>query len=187
MRPPSWLSYPVAVLILAAWVPAQRRHDPLFPAEVDQLRDTAQEPEMRLKLYVQFARARLDAVAQARIDPKVTDKAEAIHDRLQDFVDVYDELNDNVDTFADRRDDIRKVLKTIIEADTEFQAKLRAVKDSASAPSAEAKEYEFVLSNAVDAVDSSAKDHRDLLNEQEDLAKQKRLIKPGVPDTEKKK
>jgi len=166
---------------------AQPRHDPLMPAEVDQLRDTAQEPEMRLKLYVQFTRARLDAVTQVRSDPKVEDKADAIHDRLQDFVDLYDELDDNVDTYADRRDDIRKALKLVIEADTEFQAKLRAIKDSGSAAPAEAKSYAFVLSNAIDAVDSAAKDHRDLLNEQDELAKQKKLIKPGQQDAGKGK
>ncbi len=168
-------------LLALAWLPAtraERRHDPLNPQEIDQLRDTAVEPEARLKLYVKFARARLDTLEQLRSDPKTTDRGSTIHDRLQDFLDVYDELNDNVDTYADRRWDLRKALKGVIEADTEFQAKLRAVQDAANTPPAEFRQYQFVLSSALEAVDSSVQDHRHLLAEQEELAKRKRLIKP---------
>ncbi|PYJ76529.1 MAG: hypothetical protein DME69_12945 [Verrucomicrobia bacterium] len=65
-------------------------------------------------------------------------------------------------------------LKAVIEADTEFQAKLRALKDAAGIQEHEAKEYEFVLSNAIDAVDSGADDHRKLLAEEEEAAKHKK-------------
>jgi hypothetical protein len=156
---------------------AQKHGDPLTAAEIDQLRDTAQDPEMRLKLYVQFTRARLEAITQAQSDPKVTERSQAIHDKLQDFLDVYDELDENVDMFADRRNDIRKPLKLVIGADTEFQAKLRAFKDAASNKD-EIKEYEFLLSNALDAVNNGLQDHRQLLTEQDDAAKNKKLIKP---------
>jgi hypothetical protein len=158
---------------------AQNRRDPLTDAEINQLRDTAQEPEMRLKLYVQFVRARMDAVTQAAANPSLKNRGETIHDALQDFLDLYDELNDNVDMFADHRDDIRKALKLVLDADTEFQAKLRALQSSSTIPAPEAKQYEFVLSNAMDGVDSSVKDHRDTLSQQDDLAKAKKLIKPG--------
>ena len=171
-----------AVLLLAALLAnfglAQRHNDPLTSAEIDQLRDTAQEPELRLKLFVGFARARLDAVTQAQSDPKVADHAEAVHDRLQDFLDVYDELDENVDMFADRRNDIRKPLKLVITADTEFQEKLRTFKDGSANSKDDVKQYEFLLSNAVDAVSNGLQDHRQLLTEQEAAAKNKRLIKP---------
>src|SRR5471030_770065 len=133
----------VLLACYSAW--ADRRHDPLNQLEVDQLRDTAQEPELRLKLYIKFARTRLDAIEQVRTDPKATDKAQQTHDHLQDFLDVYDELNDNVDTFADRKSDLRKTLKFVIDADTEFQAKLRALKGSATAIPAETQKYDFLL------------------------------------------
>jgi len=167
----------VTLLAVAFAASAEPRREVLTSAEIDQLRDTAQEPEMRLKLYVKFARARLDTVDQARTNPKTTDHGQEMHDRLQDFLDIYDELNENVDTFADRRADIRKVLKNIIEADNEFQAKLRALRDSKNAPAEEAKQYEFLLGNALDTLDSSVQDHRQLLSEQEEAAKHKKLIK----------
>ena len=165
-------------LLLVAGARAERRRDPLTPSEIDLLRDTAQEPDARLKLFVGFARARLNLVDKVGTDPEVKDKAQATRARLQDFLDVYDELDDNVDTFSDRKDDIRKSLKMVIEADTEFQAKLRALKDAEASQKKDAGEYDLLLADIIEAVDSGANDHRQLLTEQQELAKQKKLIKP---------
>jgi hypothetical protein len=166
-----------SVLLVSSVVAQRRGRDPLTPAEIDQIRDTAQEPEQRLKFYIKFTRDRIDRIQQVRLDPKITDKPQAIRERLQDFLDLYDELDENVDVFADRKNDIRKPLKLVIDADTEFESKLRALKDSAAATPGQASQYEFLLSNAIDAVEGGAKDHRDLLAEQEELAKKKKLIK----------
>lgn len=167
----AWWLLP-CLLLSQAW--AQRRREPLNPAEIDLLRDAAQNPEQRIKLFLQFARARLTSLEQMRADPKTTNRAQQTHDLLQDFLDVYDELNDNIDTFVGRKADLRKPLKTVIEADTEFQAKLRALKESAQAAPSEVQLYQFLLGNALDAVDSSTQDHRQLLAEQEEAAKHKK-------------
>ena len=150
---------------------AQRRPDPLNPVEIDELRDASWEPQQRLGLYVKFARARLVSLEQMRNDPKTKDRGQQTHDMLDNFVAIYDELNDNLDMYQERKQDFRKPLKTIIEADTEFQAKLRALKDASGVPAEEAKQYEFALSNALDTVDSSAEDHRKLLADLEEAAK----------------
>ncbi|HET7892098.1 MAG TPA: hypothetical protein VFL34_11250 [Candidatus Sulfotelmatobacter sp.] len=154
---------------------AQRHREPLTQPEIDQIRDASWEPKQRLALYVQFARARLVKLEQMRSDPKTTDRPRQTHDLLDDFQLLYDELNDNIDTYVDRKDDIRKPLKLVIDADTEFQAKLRALKDAADIPADEAHQYEFVLTNALETVDTSAEDHRKLLVDQEDAAKHKKL------------
>jgi len=154
---------------------AQRRRDPLTQPEIDKIRDASWEPDQRLSLYVQFARARLVKLEQMRSDPKATDRAQQTHDLLDDFQLLYDELNDNIDTYVDRKDDIRKPLKKIIEADTEFQAKLRALKDAADVKPEESRQYEFVLSNVLDSVDASSEDHKKLLADQEEAAKNKKL------------
>jgi chromosome segregation ATPase len=166
----------VALLNSPAW--AQRQRDSLTNPEVDQLRDTALEPDLRVKLYVKFARARLASLEPAQSDSKTTDRGKETHDRLQEFLDVYDEMNENIDTYVDRKSDLRKALKAVIEADTEFQAKLRALKDAANTAKEEAKQYEFLLSTALETLDSSAQDHRQLLTEQEEAAKQKKKTKP---------
>ena len=144
---------------------AQRRRDPLNPLEIDQLRDAMLDPDERLKLYVKFSRDRMTKLEQMRSDPKTTDRARQTHDMLEDFLGVYDELNDNIDMYVGRKDDIRKPLKVIIEADTEFQSKLRALKNAATTNAAEASQYEFLLTDALDTVDSSADDHRKTLAE----------------------
>jgi len=165
------------LIFLTALAFAQKHRDPLTEAEINQVRDTSWEPRLRLPLYLQFARARLVKLEEVRNDPKAKDRARQTHDLLDDFQLLYDELNDNIDTYVERKNDIRKPLKAIVEADTEFQAKLRALKDAAGVSSSEAQQYAFVLDNAIDTVDSSTEDHRKLLEDQEELAKHKKLIK----------
>ncbi len=156
---------------------AQRRRDPLNPLEIDQLRDAMLDPDQRLKLYVQFSRDRMTKLEQMRSDPKATERGRQTHDMLDDFLAVYDELNDNIDMYVGRKDDIRKPLKLVIEADTEFQAKLRAIKNSANTSAAEASQYEFLLTDALDTVDSSADDHRKTVAEVEEYMKKKKKQK----------
>jgi hypothetical protein len=177
MTASSFRSGLMIVLLLAGCCSAraQRHREPLTQAEIDQIRDASWEPKQRLTLYIQFTRARLVKLEQMRSDPKTKNRPRQTHDLLDDFQLLYDELNDNIDTYVDRKDDIRKPLKLIIEADTEFQAKLRALKDAADIPAEESHQYEFVLTNVLETVDTSAEDHHKLLAEQEDAAKHKKL------------
>jgi hypothetical protein len=128
---------------------------------------------------LKFTHDRLDKLEQVRADPKLTpkDRATATHDRLQDFLDLYDELNDNIDTFIDRKNDIRKPLKAVIEADAEFQKRLKALSDSAAAAKEDVRAYEFVLSSTLDTLNDSATDHQQLLQDQEEMAKHKQFTK----------
>ncbi|MGA8202591.1 MAG: hypothetical protein WB814_21160 [Candidatus Sulfotelmatobacter sp.] len=162
------------VALLVGTGVAQRHRDPFTQAEIDQIRDTSWEPQLRLGLYVKFARARLVGMEEMRADPKTKNRAQQTHDKLDDFLLIYDELNDNIDTYVDRKNDIRKPLKLVIDADTEFQAKLLALRDAAGVSPEEFKQYEFVLSNALDTVDSTAEDHKQTLADQEEAAKHRK-------------
>jgi len=167
----------VVLLALAMPAPAgaaPRHRDPLTQAEIEQIRDASWEPNQRLALYVKFARARLAQIEALRADPKAKDRAQQTHDLLDDFQLIYDELNENIETYVDRKDDIRKPLKMVIEGDTEFAAKLRALKDAADASSAELQRYEFVLTTAIDSVDNSGEDHRKLAADLEEAVKHKK-------------
>jgi hypothetical protein len=170
----AWLGF---LFLATSLLSAQRQRDPFTQSEIDQIRDVSWEPQQRLALYVKFARERLVAMQQMRNDPKAKDRAQQTHDKLDDFVAIYDELNDNIDTYIDRRNDIRKPLKQIIAADSEFQSELLALKDAANVPPEEAKQYEFVLSNALDTLKDSADDHRNLLEGQQDAAKHRKFEK----------
>src|SRR6266704_5671838 len=168
------LTIPLLAVMASLSFAQQHHRDPLTDPEVNKVRDAAQEPEIRLKLYVEFARARLDKLQQVHSDPKAPDRERQTRDAIQDFADVYDELSLNVDTFADRGEDLRKALKPIIEADTEFGSKLRAFKSSLTGNREQAQQYEFLLGSALEATDAAAKDHRELLAEQEVTFKNKK-------------
>ena len=175
-----WTEWRVAlgfVFLLTLPVCAQKKNDPLTPEEIDQLRDVMLEPDERLKLYVKFTRDRMAKLEGMRSNPKATERGLQTHDMLQDFLTLYDELNDNIDMYVGRKNDIRKPMKVVIEADTEFQSKLRALKNAAGMNAAEAKQFEFLLTDALDTVDASADDHRKTLAEVEEYVKQQKKRK----------
>jgi hypothetical protein len=165
------------VFLLTLAVCAQKKNDPLTSVEIDQLRDVMLEPDERLKLYVKFARDRMAKLEEMRSNPKATERGLQTHDMLQDFLTLYDELNDNIDMYVGRKNDIRKPMKVVIEADTEFQSKLRALKSAASTNPPELKLFEFLLTDALDTVDSSADDHRKTLTEVEEYVKEQKKRK----------
>lgn len=146
------------------------KRDPLTEAEVAQLRETTQEPLKRIKLLVDFARARMFAIDQIRGDHKLEGgRGKQIHDLLEDFNYIADELDSNVDMYARQHSDLRKPLKGVVEGYTEWQLKLRALKEAdQSKPSAvaEMKEYEFPLESAIETVNAGLDSTRELLDKQ---------------------
>ena len=146
--------------------------EPLDEREIDKLREVAQEPDKRLKLLVEFARARLAAIDQLRGEARLAaDRGAQVHDLLEDFTKLVDEMGDNIYDYVDRKYDLRKALKFVIEGDTEFQLKLRTLKEQGPGAGAKAGsetgDYTFALQNAIEAVDLSLDDSRKLLAKQE--------------------
>jgi chromosome segregation ATPase len=145
--------------------------EPLNNKEIDDLRETAQEPEKRLKLMVQFAHARLTTIEQLRSEPRLAaDRGPRVHDLLEDFTKLVDEIGDNIDDYASRKEDLRKALKAVIEGDTDFQLKLRTLKEQgpgAGGKASEVQDYTFALQNAIEAVNLGLDDTRKLLADQE--------------------
>lgn len=169
----------LALLLLASVAIAGRvRRDPLTEAETDQLREAAQDPGPRLKLYIKFATARLETIEQLRTDPKMaTDRGQRIHDLLEDFVNIVDEIDQNVDSYDERDLDLRKPLKALIEADSGWQLRLRTLKEAPHSDPAAANEfrdYAFTLETALDSVSSSGDNARKVLQEQEARPKKKK-------------
>lgn len=149
-----------------------KRRDPLTPKEVDEMRDAAQDGAERLKLLTKFARARMLAIEQIRGDSKLADRPKQVHDLLDDFAEIVDEMDRNLDMYQRERSDLRKGLKLEIEALTDFQLKLRAIKQTSSED--DLREYGFVLDSAVEAVNSnldSARESLDQQNQQAEAAK----------------
>ncbi len=168
-------------MLLCGPVLAQRHigRDPLTPEETDKLRDTAQEPNERLKLYVGFARVRLTSIQQVLADTKAKDRSKQLHDLLEDFATLCDEIGDNVETYHAEKWDIRKSMKVVIEGSSEFQAELRAISEKTKGPDAppDAEQYKFVLQDAMESLNNYADDARHIMQEQNALAKEKKLKK----------
>src|SRR5947209_18178955 len=97
MRIRAIVSFAITLLLSAQVWPQLHDRDPLTDKEVDQLRETAIEPEKRLKLMVEFTRARMLAIDQLRSDPKMgKDRGKRMHDLLEDIATLIDEIDDNV-------------------------------------------------------------------------------------------
>ncbi|HEY4899214.1 MAG TPA: hypothetical protein VIH91_00195 [Terriglobales bacterium] len=171
--------WPIYLLFLSLMVaPAltqTRDRDPLTDAEVDQMREAADYPNKRLELMVRFAKERVAMIGILRSDPASATRPKQIHDYLQDFITLLDETDDNIDMYASHHSDLRKGLKLLIEANSEWQLQLRQLKEQS--PAEELQQYSFVLSNAVDTVADSAKNARETLEEQNKLAAEKKLNK----------
>lgn len=171
--------WPAILMVVLSWLlssSAQRRgRDPLTDAEVDQMREAADLPNKRIELLVKFARDRLTEADGLRAEPASAENTKKIHDLVEDFIAIVDEIDDNIDMYASHNADMRKGLKLLIEADSEWQLKLRQLKEK-SQPD-ELQQYSFVLTNATDTVADSGKTARETLTEQNKLAAEKKLIK----------
>jgi len=155
---------------------AAQRADPLNAKEIDEMREAADYPDKRLELMTGFARARFAAIEQLRADPKsAKDRPAQIHDLLQDFTSLLDEIDDNIDMYASHKTDMRKGLKLVIEADSEWRLQLRKLKEQS--PPEELAQYSFVLANAGEAAEDTADSGRKELQTQNELAKEKKLNK----------
>ena len=176
MRQTQWVVWLVVLMCCLAQYGAAQRRDPLNDKEIDEMREAADYPDKRLELMIGFARARMASIEQLRADPKsAKDRPMQIHDLLQDFISLLDEIDDNIDMYGSHKTDMRKGLKLVIEADSEWQLQLRKLKEQS--PPEELDQYSFVLTNASEAVGDSADSARKELQEQNELAKNKKLIK----------
>lgn len=176
MRPTRWLLRLVALTCFLVPYGACQRHDPLNAKEIDEMREVADYPNKRLELMTGFARGRLLSIEQLSADPKsAKDRPAQIHDLLQDFTSLLDEIDDNIDMYGSHKTDMRKGLKLVIEASSEWQLQLRKLKQQS--PPEELSQYSFVLTNATEAVEDTADSARKELQTQNDLAKDKKLNK----------
>jgi hypothetical protein len=163
----------VVILMLAASsaAPGGRvRRDPLTEAETDQLREQAMEPVARLRLYIKFAGVRILDIEEVPANAKTdANRGQKIHDLLEDFANLIDEIDDNIDNYSEHGSDIRKPLKELIDAESDWSFRLRALKDAATKDpqtAKEARDYSFALDAAIDSVNDSADSARKTLEEQ---------------------
>ena len=168
--------FAVSLLLVSVGSLTAQKRDPMNAKEVDEMRESADWPDKRLELMVKFARARMTAVEQLQANPKTAkDRPMQIHDLLEDFSALVDEIEDHVEMYGSHNADMRKGLTLLIEANSEWQLQLRKLKQQS--PPEELDQFSFVLANATDAVSDIGDDARQVLQKQNELAREKKLTK----------
>jgi hypothetical protein len=146
----------VLLLLFAAPMWAQGSKDPLTEAEAEQIRDVADQPPERIKLYMKFIEQRTSVISQIARNPS---RGATLHTLLDEFTRLADELQDNLDVYSTTHADIRKALKDVVDTSSKWPAILNL-----PAPD---HAYDFSRKTALDAAISTSDQAKSILAEQE--------------------
>jgi len=155
----------IFLLTLCMGAQAQAHRDPLNDREVDQMRDTAQDPKKRIDLMIGFSRDRVLAIDRLRTSTKSgLDDGARIADLLSELATLVDELDDNLTMYGGHSEDLRRPLRHLLDAEAEFLQKLKLL--DASATPLQKRRFAAALADATDSIQSSTESARALLADQ---------------------
>jgi hypothetical protein len=156
---------------LAALAGAQATRDFLTSDEVAQVRETAQDPVARLRLYLQFAKVRVDMVKSTLATDK-PGRSRFVHDTLEDYTKVMETIDTVTDDALKRGKDVSEALGEMADTGKELLAELEKIDESAPA---DLNRFKFVLTTAIDTTRDSIELAEKDVGERTKAAKQRDL------------
>ena len=116
------------LLLTASALRAQHvRTAKLTEAEIEEVRENAIFPDLRVKAYTKFVEERAGGIKALTGRPKSAQRVLKLDSSLQDLTALMDELDSNLDQYSDRHSDIRKSLKTLTESTPRWLNILRSL------------------------------------------------------------
>jgi len=161
----------ILLATLAVPVAAQKKRDFLTAEETDKVRQ-AQDPNLRLPLYLTFAKDRLAQINQL-ISRDRAGRSALLHDLLEDYTKIIEAIDTVADDALLRKIDITKGMALIVPAE---ESLLTALKKVDEAQLADKARYSFVLNDAIAATKDSIELSRENLGDRSKdvLAKQQK-------------
>lgn len=147
----------IAIAFALCAMPLAAQRDFLTTNEIEQIRE-AQEPNARLKVYLLFARQRLDQLQQQVAKDKKGRSLE-IRTLLEEYTQIIDAIDTVSDDALKRKVDIQEGIKAVADAEPKFIAILSKIQ--ASQPR-DLEMYEVALKDALgdttDSLDTTKED-----------------------------
>ena len=122
---------------------AQSKKDPLTEQQIEDVREAGDQPLQRIKLFVGYVEERANAIHSLNTEVGAQNRAARMHTLLDEFTRLSDDLEDNMDNFNDQHEDLRKVLKEVVDKSGQWGTVLNQPPPSS--------QYDFGRKTALDA------------------------------------
>ena len=165
-----------AILVLLTAFPCralQSKHDPLTSEEIEQIREATDRPAVRLKLYAGFIDARATRLEVLAKDPPSEQRADSIHDVLEEYTFLSDELQNNLDEYEAYETNKQRPVPDLRKALRDLQASVVLWKAAIQDPPPD-KKYDFAREAALDSTNSLTDQTKEMIVGQEAYFAQKK-------------